>query len=66
VRRPLGVSELYDLRADPRELTNVYGRPEYTQVQRDLEERMLDWYVHTADVVPLLEHPRAVPPAARA
>jgi choline-sulfatase len=61
VRRPLGVSELYDLRADPRELHNLYGAPEHAAVQRDLESRLLDWYVHTADVVPLEEHPRGLP-----
>jgi arylsulfatase A-like enzyme len=62
VRRPLGVSELYDLQTDPRELRNVYGQAEYAGVQRTLEQRMLDWYVHTSDVVPLEEHPRGLPP----
>ena len=61
VRRPLGVSELYDLPTDPRELSNVYDRPEYAAVQRDLERRMLDWSIHTADVVPFAEHPRGLP-----
>lgn len=61
VRRPLGVSELYDLVADPRELRNVFGQPEYAAVQRELEARMLDWYVHTSDVVPVEEHPRGTP-----
>jgi choline-sulfatase len=61
VRRPQGVSELYDLEADSRELRNVYDDPAYASVQRDLERRMLDWYVHTADVVPFREHPRGVP-----
>ncbi len=28
--------ELFDLRTDPNELRSVYGRPEYTQVQKDL------------------------------
>lgn len=61
VRRPLGVSELYDLQADPRELHNVYGDAEYAGVQRALENRMMDWYIHTADVVPFDEHPRGLP-----
>jgi hypothetical protein len=55
------VSELYDLRADPRELHNVYDAPEQAPVQRALESRLLDWYVHTADAVPLEEHPRGTP-----
>lgn len=61
VRRPLGVSELYDLVADPRELRNVYGQPEYATVQHALEQRLLDWYVHTSDVVPFDENPRGLP-----
>jgi choline-sulfatase len=64
VRRPLGVSELYDLTEDGREVRNVYGREEYAAVQRALEERMLDWYVHTSDVVPYDEHPRGLPASA--
>ncbi|MGH2367719.1 MAG: sulfatase-like hydrolase/transferase [Chloroflexota bacterium] len=64
VRRPLGVSELYDLQADPGELQNVYGRPEFAEIQRALERRLLDWYVHTSDVVPTEEHPRGLPAAA--
>ena len=63
VRRPLGVSELYDLRADPRELHNVHGQAEHAQAQRDLEARMLDWLIHTSDVVPQEEHPRGLPVA---
>jgi choline-sulfatase len=64
VRRPLGTSELYDLTRDPRELDNVYDRSEYASVQRDLERRMLDWSIHTADVVPYSEHPRGLPGVA--
>jgi hypothetical protein len=30
-------------------------------VRVDLEQRLLDWYIHTADVVPPLEHPRSLP-----
>ena len=61
VRRPLGVSELYDLAVDPLELHNVYGDVQYATVRGDLEQRLLDWYIHTADVVPPLEHPRSLP-----
>lgn len=52
IYRPAEVSELYDLEADPQELHNLYGNPEYAEVQRNLERRLLDWYVHTSDVVP--------------
>lgn len=61
VRRPLGVSELYDLAEDPMELRNVHGEAQYTAVRSELEHRLLDWYIHTADVVAHLEHPRSLP-----
>ena len=32
--------ELYDLVADPHQLDNVYGRPEYEEIRRDLLARM--------------------------
>jgi len=52
IRRPGGQSELYDLAADPQELDNRYDDPACAEVRTALTERMLDWYVHTADVVP--------------
>ena len=54
-------SELYDMRTDPRELDNLYGRPEAEVVQRDLERQLLDFYLRTSDVVPLSESPRGLP-----
>lgn len=32
--------ELFDLKKDPREMTNVYGRPEYAKVQAELEKEL--------------------------
>ena len=61
VRRPLGVSELYDLRADPRELRNVYADPDYAAVRAQMEAGLLDWTIRTADVVPVGEDPRGLP-----
>jgi len=58
VRRPGDVSELYDLERDPLELVNLYDRPDCAEVRRDLETRMLDWYVRTADAVPTNADPR--------
>jgi arylsulfatase A-like enzyme len=43
--------ELFDLKKDPREMTNVHGRPEYAKVQRELEkelERLRTMYRDTA------------------
>lgn len=62
VRRPLGVSELYDLRTDPRELRNVYADPAYAAIRSQMEAGLLDWTIRTADVVPVGEDPRGLPP----
>ncbi|HLK68323.1 MAG TPA: sulfatase-like hydrolase/transferase [Bryobacteraceae bacterium] len=43
IYRPDDRSELYDLRADPRELRNVYGDAGYAAVQADLSQRLLTW-----------------------
>ena len=32
--------ELFDLKKDPREMTNVYGKPEYAKVQKELEAEL--------------------------
>ncbi len=61
IHRAGGVSELYDLRADPRECDNVHDRPEYAVVRGELERRLLDWYLRTADVTPFAESPRGLP-----
>jgi len=60
IHRPEGLSELYDLRADPLELDNVHGQPAHAAVQRELEWRLLDWYVETSDVTPFDEDPRGL------
>jgi choline-sulfatase len=65
VRRPGGVSELYDLVADPYELDNLWGRPKAAAAQRELERRLLDWFVGTSDAVPHNEDPRGLPGSAR-
>ena len=61
VRRPLGVSELYDLRQDPLELTNLFEDPAHTGVRDAMLTELLDWYIHTADTVPVGEDPRGLP-----
>jgi arylsulfatase A-like enzyme len=37
---PLGEWEMYDLETDPEELTNIYGRPEHAQLQRELHAEL--------------------------
>jgi arylsulfatase A-like enzyme len=50
--------ELYDRRRDPRETTNLAGRPEHTAVERDLRDRLFRWLFETSDVVPARRDPR--------
>lgn len=56
-----GVSELYDLTEDPRELNNRAEDASLGTVRADLERRLLDWYLQTSDVTPLDEDPRGFP-----
>lgn len=39
----MNCNELYDLEADPHELNNLYGNPEYNKIAEDLQTR-LDGY----------------------
>lgn len=58
VQRLYEGAELYDRRADPRETTNLAGRPELAEVERSLKDRMFLWLFETSDVVPLRRDPR--------
>jgi choline-sulfatase len=59
---PDGISELYDLSADPQELVNIHGQAHIAAEQIALQTRLLDWYVQTSDVTPFHEDPRGFPP----
>ncbi len=61
IRRTSEEHELYDLTADPKELHNIYGMTEHVEVGRDLEQRLLDWYIETSDVTPWIPDPRGFP-----
>ncbi|MFW6061928.1 MAG: sulfatase/phosphatase domain-containing protein, partial [Planctomycetota bacterium] len=52
VRRFYESDELYDLRSDPREEHNVIDDPAYADIRDALADRMLTWYMETADQVP--------------
>ena len=52
VRRLYESDELYDLRADPQELVNRIDDPALAGEAARLRERMLTWYMETADTVP--------------
>jgi arylsulfatase A-like enzyme len=45
--------ELYDLAADPWELTNLAGRPEHAGALNELKGRLLDWSIGTEDPQPV-------------
>ncbi|MFP4441555.1 MAG: sulfatase-like hydrolase/transferase [Spirochaetia bacterium] len=51
VKRFYEEDELYDLRKDPGERHNRIADPEYTEVLKELKERMLSWYMETCDAV---------------
>ena len=44
--------QLYDLRTDPEERHNRIPDPELAGIRTRLRERLLDWMIKTADVVP--------------
>jgi arylsulfatase A-like enzyme len=52
VRRLYEPDELYDLRADPSELSNRIDDPEYANLAVALRDRILTHFMETADVVP--------------
>ena len=52
IRRLYEHDELYDLRNDPQETRNLINDPAYAEVLFQLKERMLTWYMATADIVP--------------
>ena len=45
------IPQLFDLEADPRELTNLAGLADYAEVETRLRERLLNWCFET-DVLP--------------
>ncbi len=44
--------EFYDLKKDPQELINEINNPLYAAQLNELKERMLEWYMESADYVP--------------
>ena len=52
-------AELYDLRSDPHECTNLAGRTEYAGIEAELDAKLAKWMRETGD--PLLDGPVASP-----
>ncbi len=46
---PAGYAELYDLKADPGERTNLAGRPEVHPIEDEMRTRLLDWLINSAE-----------------
>jgi len=47
------LDELYDLTADPWELTNLAGNPEFADVRAEMIRRLADWSFETEDAFPV-------------
>lgn len=47
-----GHHELFDLENDPGETVNLSGHPDYAEIEHQLEIRLLDFFMHTTDVLP--------------
>jgi arylsulfatase A-like enzyme len=52
VHRLYEADELYDMVNDPMETNNIAGLPENEAVVRKFKDRVLKWFMETADVVP--------------
>lgn len=48
----MGYGQLYDLRSDPCELTNLFGKPEHAEVQARLMAELTMWMIRTQDSLP--------------
>ncbi len=46
---PDGYAELYDVKADPKEETNLSGHPEVHAVEEDLRTRILNWLIDSPE-----------------
>lgn len=51
--RTNGQNELYNMATDPLEADNLYGQPEYAKIQNEMTQKLLNWLIHTSDVVPI-------------
>jgi arylsulfatase A-like enzyme len=49
---PRPAEELYDVEADPHELTNLAGAPRFSEVLADMRRAMSEWSRETGDVLP--------------
>ena len=57
VHRLYELDELYDLQSDPAELNNRIADPKMAETMAQLKERLLNFYLETADFVPMTADP---------
>jgi len=62
VSRPQGQSELYIYKDDPQELHNRFGDREVMDIQCELQQQLLHWYVNTTGIAPFDKDQRGFPP----
>lgn len=62
VSRPQGQSELYIYRDDPQEIHNRFGDKDVTDIQFNLQQQLLHWYVNTTGIAPFDKDQRGLPP----
>lgn len=51
-QKPRPMTELYDLKRDPNEFNNLSGKPEYEEIEADLNARLETWMEETGDLLP--------------
>ncbi|TDE15670.1 DUF4976 domain-containing protein [Dyadobacter psychrotolerans] len=51
--------EVFDLKNDPDEFTNLAGKPEFAAVEKDLKTRLQEWMILNQDYLPLPVPPNA-------
>ncbi|EDQ87261.1 uncharacterized protein MONBRDRAFT_27473 [Monosiga brevicollis MX1] len=61
VYRPTGISELYNLTADPLELSNVFEDAAHASLRAAMMQQLTDWMVLTSDVTPVVTDSRGAP-----
>ena len=48
-RDPIGPSEFYDMKNDPYERVNLFGQSQYAEVQKQLQEKLYQFFDKYAD-----------------
>lgn len=62
ISRPQGQSELYIYKDDPQELHNRFGDRSVADIQCELQQNLLHWYINTTGIAPFDKDQRDFPP----